>query len=57
MLMNDRLSALINPQTDINALRRDACTEGMRPLRIAAAQKVTSGMTTLEEALRVTPDL
>lgn len=55
--MNDRLSALINPQTDINALRRDACTEGMRPLRIAAAQKVTSGMTTLEEALRVTPDL
>ena len=55
MQMNDRLSALIGPQTDINTLRREACLEGMRPLRIAAAHKVTSGMTTLEEVLRVTP--
>ena len=55
MLMSDRLKALINPQTDITALRREACSEGMRPLRVAAAQKVTAGMTTLAETLRVTP--
>lgn len=55
MLMSERLSALIGPQTDINTLRHQACLEGMRPLRIAAAHKVTSGMTTLEEVLRVTP--
>ena len=55
MQMSDRLNALIGPQTDINTLRLEACAEGMRPLRIAAAHKVTNGMTTLEEALRVTP--
>ena len=55
MQMNDALRALISPRTDLNAVRRAACAEGMLPLRLAAANKVAAGMTTLEEALRVTP--
>ena len=56
MLMSDRLRALIGPQTDVNALRREACAEGMQPLRWAAASKVVAGLTSMAEALRVTPE-
>ncbi|KMM82537.1 general secretion pathway protein E [Pseudomonas taetrolens] len=56
MLMSPRLKALISSQTDVNALYHMACSEGMQPLRLAAAHKVATGMTTLEEALRVTPN-
>ena len=57
MLMSDRLKALMGPQTDLNAMRHIACAEGMHPLRLAAAHKVVAGLTTLEEALRVTPNV
>ena len=57
MVMSDRLRALIGPQTDVSALRREACTEGMQPLRLAAASKVVAGLTSMEEALRVTPEM
>lgn len=56
MLMSPRLKALIGSQTDASALHHLACSEGMQPLRLAAAHKVATGMTTLEEALRVTPN-
>ena len=57
MVMSDRLRALIGPQTDVSALRREACAEGMQPLRLAAASKVVAGQTSREEALRVTPEM
>ena len=57
MVMSDRLRALIGPQTDVSALRREACAEGMQPLRLAAASKVVAGQTSMEEALRVTPEM
>ncbi|MCH4875553.1 GspE/PulE family protein [Pseudomonas sp. TMW22091] len=57
MVMSDRLRALIGPQTDVSALRREACAEGMQPLRLAAASKVVAGLTSMEEALRVTPEM
>ena len=53
MLMTDTLTALISHDTDINALRRAACEEGMRQLRLAAAHKVTTGVTSMDEVLRV----
>ena len=56
MRMSPRLKALIGSQTDASALHHLACSEGMQPLRLAAAHKVATGMTTLEEALRVTPN-
>ena len=55
MTMNPQLSASIGPHTDVKALHAQACAEGMQSLRLAAAQRVAAGTTTLEEALRVTP--
>ncbi|MCC6074154.1 GspE/PulE family protein [Pseudomonas sp. GCM10022188] len=55
MLMSDGLRQLIHTDTDLGALRRQAFKEGMRSLRLSGAQKVASGLTTVEEILRVTP--
>jgi general secretion pathway protein E len=55
MLLNEELKPLINADTDLQLLRRGAFKEGMRSLRLSGAQKVASGLTTIEEVLRVTP--
>ena len=41
----------------IDALRRQAVADGMRPLRLAGALRVAEGVTTLEEVLTATPPL
>ena len=41
----------------IDALRRQAIADGMRPLRLAGALRVAEGLTTLEEVLTATPPL
>ncbi|MDE1168551.1 MAG: ATPase, T2SS/T4P/T4SS family [Pseudomonas sp.] len=55
MLMSDSVKAHVQAETDLLALKRQAVKEGMRSLRLSGAQKVASGLTTLEEVLRVTP--
>jgi general secretion pathway protein E len=40
-----------------DALRRQAVTDGMRPLRLAGALRVAEGLTTLEEVLTATPPM
>ena len=39
------------------ALKRQAVTDGMRPLRLAGALRVAEGLTTMEEVLSATPPL
>jgi general secretion pathway protein E len=51
------LKGLVKVDCDLNALRRQAYKDGMRPLRLSAAQKVAGGSTTLEEALKVVPKI
>ncbi len=41
----------------LDSLRRQAVTDGMRPLRLAGALRVAEGVTTLEEVLTATPPL
>ncbi|MBM1200598.1 Flp pilus assembly complex ATPase component [Pseudomonas fragi] len=55
MVLSEQLKALIGPQTDLSAIRQLASAQGMLSLRLAAAHKVASAATSLEEALRVTP--
>ena len=55
MPMNDTLADLVQEQTDVSQLRRNAMKQGMRSLRLSGAQKVAAGLTTIEEVLRVTP--
>lgn len=55
MPLSDKLKTLISSQCDLTQLRQQAIKEGMQTLRISGAQKVASGLTTIEEVLRVTP--
>lgn len=49
------LKQLISQNASLDALARLARAEGMRPLRIAAAEKVSAGLSSLEEVLSVVP--
>ncbi len=53
--LSESLKALIQADTDLAALRRQALREGMRSLRLSGAQKIAAGLTSVEEVLRVTP--
>jgi len=50
-------NALVQEETDIGALRRQAVADGMKPLRIAGAYKLIEGVTTAEEVLKATASL
>ncbi|MBN9340419.1 MAG: type II/IV secretion system protein [Comamonadaceae bacterium] len=45
----------VTQSPSIDALRRQAVHDGMRPLRLAGALRVAEGLTTLEEVVAVTP--
>ena len=47
----------VSKEPNIDALRRQAINEGMRPLRLAGALKVAEGVSTIEEILATTPSL
>ncbi|WP_395059094.1 GspE/PulE family protein [Polaromonas sp.] len=47
----------VTKEPNIDALRRQAVTDGMRPLRLAGALKVAGGVTTIEEILSTTPPM
>ena len=51
---SETFNSLIEEESDIAALRKQAVAEGMKPLRIAGALKVREGVTTVEEVLKVT---
>ncbi|PKM46669.1 MAG: type II secretion system protein E [Gammaproteobacteria bacterium HGW-Gammaproteobacteria-1] len=53
--MTPALKALVTADCDIARLRRQAISDGMRPLRLNGAQKVANGVTTIEEVLKVAP--
>lgn len=55
MTVSEAARAAIHPQLDVDALRRTAVRESMRPLRMAGLLKVAEGVTTLDEVLRATP--
>ncbi len=47
----------VTREPNIDALRRQAVADGMRPLRLAGALKVAEGVTTIEEILATTPPM
>lgn len=49
------LKHLISQNAELESLRRQAIKDGYKPMRLAGAQKVAKGLTTIEEVLRVTP--
>jgi general secretion pathway protein E len=53
--MTESIKELTTSDVDISRLRRRGLKEGMRTLRLAGAQKVGAGLTTIAEVLRVAP--
>ena len=53
--MSESIKELTTSDADISRLRRRGLKEGMRTLRLAGAQKVGAGLTTIAEVLRVAP--
>ena len=47
----------VTKEPSMDALRRQAVLDGMRPLRLAGALKVAEGVTTIEEILSTTPPM
>ncbi len=56
LLLSEDARRCIHPTMDMEALRRQAVKDGMRPLRLAGTMKVAEGLTTVEEVLRTTPN-
>ncbi|MDD1616709.1 MAG: proteinral secretion pathway protein E, partial [Methylococcaceae bacterium NSP1-2] len=50
------LKKLMTADCDNTALQKQAIIEGMRPLRLSAAEKVAAGLTSIDEMIRVAPE-
>ncbi len=57
LTVSEALKERITQSPSIDALRRQALQDGMRPLRLAGALRVAEGVTTLEEVIAATPPL
>jgi len=57
LTVSEALKNRINQAPSIDALRRQAVQDGMRPLRLAGALRAAEGLTTLEEVIAATPPL
>jgi len=57
LVLTDELKSLVNHQPDPRKLRTHAIRSGLRPLRLAGAQKIAQGLTTFEEVVRNAPPI
>ncbi len=57
LTVSEALKSQIHQSPSIDALRRQAVQDGMRPLRLAGALRAAEGLTTLEEVIAATPPL
>ncbi len=57
MTVTEAFKERVTKEPNIDALRRQAVSEGMRPLRLGGALKVAGGFTTIEEVLSATPSM
>jgi general secretion pathway protein E len=57
LVVSEGFKAKVTTEPGIDALRRQAVTDGMRPLRLAGALRVAEGVTVIEEVLVSTPPL
>ena len=57
LTVTPELRRLLRPDMDATDLRRRACEQGMRPLRVSAALQIAAGLTTFEEIIQVLPPL
>ena len=57
MTVTEDFKTRVNKEPVLDALRRQAVADGMRPLRLAGALRVAEGLTTIDAVLSTTPPL
>jgi general secretion pathway protein E len=57
LVVSEGFKARVSADPSMDALRRQAIADGMRPLRLAGALRVAEGMTVMEEVLTSTPPM
>ena len=55
--VSEAFKGRVSHEPNLDALRRQAISDGMRPLRLAGALKVADGQTVIDEVLSSTPPL
>src|SRR6476646_5461543 len=55
MLMTPAQRRLLTHEADDRVIREQAYRDGMKPLRVSGAMKVASGLTTVDEVIKVAP--
>ena len=57
LVVSEAFKAKVTHEPNIDALKKQAVADGMRPLRLAGALRVAEGQTVIEEVLTSTPPL
>ncbi len=57
LMVTEGFKEKVSKEPNIDALRRQAVADGMRPLRLGGSLKVAEGLTTIEEILASTPPM
>ena len=57
LVVTEPFKTQVTREPNADALKRQAIVDGMRPLRLAGAQRVAEGLTVLDEILSATPPL
>lgn len=55
MPLSNELKKLVAADTNLDMLRKQAYREGLQPLRLSGAKRISEGVTTIEEVMRVVP--
>jgi len=56
LMLDDEVRGMVLKHSDANAVKKAAVKAGMRTLRMDGANKIVSGLTTIEEVMRVTQE-
>lgn len=55
MPLSNELKKLVAADASLDVLKQQAYREGVQPLRLSGAKRISEGMTTIEEVMRVVP--
>jgi len=55
MPLSNELKKLVAADTKLDVLKQQAYREGLQPLRLSGAKRISEGVTTIEEVMRVVP--
>ena len=55
LVLTNEMKRLVGDGANLNQIKQQAYREGLQPLRLAGAKRVSEGTTTLEEVMRVVP--